>query len=193
MAQASMKSAAGAMAPKKRSNAFLYFMIAVPIALMIIPTIVVLSVALLPTGVAFLVERGKGYYAGVTVGSLNLAGAAPFLTDLWFEGHTVDLAIDVITNIWAYLIIYLAALFGWAVYATMPTIIGSFMTMTAGRRIESLRSTQKDLVQKWGPDVESVYEPEHKDKGAAAPPKPAMSALGPKEPAPAMPTAESET
>ena len=50
----------------------------------------------------------------------------------------------------------------------MPTIIGSFLTMTAGRRIESMRANQKELVAKWGPDVESVYEPEHKDKGAHA-------------------------
>jgi hypothetical protein len=192
MAKSPMRPAMTAtMAPKKRSNAFLYFMIAVPVSLMIIPTIVVLSVALLPTGVAFVIERGKGYYAGVTVGSFNLAGAAPFLTDLWFGGHTVDMAVDVITNIWAYLVIYLAALFGWAVYATMPSIIGSFVTMTAGRRIESLRATQKELVQKWGPDVESVYEPAQKGQGSSSA-KP-VSALGPKEAPPVMPTAESET
>lgn len=167
MARAPVK-AAGGVAQKKRSNAFLYFMIAVPIALTIIPTVVVLSVALLPTGVAFLIERGKGWYAGVTVGGFNLAGAAPYLTDLWFKDHSVDGAIAIITNVWAYLLIYLAAMFGWAVYTTMPSIIGSFMTMTAGRRIESMRANQKELVAKWGPDVESVYEPERRDGAAAA-------------------------
>jgi hypothetical protein len=169
MARSPTQAAMAGAQPKKRSNAFLFFMIAVPVALIIIPTVVVLSVALLPTGVAFLIERGKGYYAAATVGAFNLAGAAPFLTDLWFGGHMVDMALDIITNIWAYLIIYLAALFGWAVYATMPSIIGSFMTMTAGRRIESLRATQKDLSQKWGPDVGSVYEPDVKEKEVEKP------------------------
>jgi hypothetical protein len=149
---------------KARSNAFLYVLIAAAVSFAIIPTIVVLSVALLPTAVAFLVERGKGWYCGVTVGSLNLAGAAPYLTDLWLTNHTVDGAIAIITNIWAYLVIYGAAGFGWAIYSTMPAVVGAFITMTAGRRIAVLREQQRELVQKWGPDVESVYEPEKKDK-----------------------------
>lgn len=147
-----------------KSNAFLYVLIAAGVSFAIIPTIVVLSVALLPTGVAFLVERGKGWHCGVTVGSLNLAGAAPYLTDLWIHNHTVDGAIDVITNVWAYMVIYSAAGFGWAIYSTMPALLGSFMAMGAGRRIAALRDQQKELVQKWGPEVESVYEPEKKDK-----------------------------
>jgi len=164
MAKAPSKSPAPAPVQpgKARSNAFLYVLIAAGVSFAIIPTIVVLSIALLPTAVAFLVERGKGWYGGVTVGALNLAGAAPYLTDLWTENHTVDGAIDIITNVWAYLVIYSAAMFGWAVYSTMPAVVGSFMAMTAGRRIAALRDQQKELVLKWGPDVESVYEPEQK-------------------------------
>lgn len=156
------------MQGKAKSNAFLYVLIAAGVSFAIIPTIVVLSIALLPTGVAFLIERGKGWYCAVTVGSLNLAGASPYLTELWVKNHTVDGAISIITNIWAYLIIYSAAAFGWAIYSTMPALIGSFMAMGAGRRIAALRDQQKELVQKWGPDVESSYEPDKKDAGSTA-------------------------
>lgn len=144
---------------QKRSTFFLYTLIAVPIGLMIVPTMIVLGVALVPTGVAFLLERRKGLYGGLTVGAMNLAGAAPFLADLWFGGHTVENAIGIITNVFAWMSFYGAALFGWAIYSTTPSVIGTFMAMTAGRRITTLREQQKDLVQKWGPDVESVYEP----------------------------------
>lgn len=154
---------------KKRSTFFLYAVIAIPIALMIIPTMIVLSVALVPTGVAFLLERRKGFYGGLTVGAMNLAGAAPFLADLWFGGHTIQIAVGIITNVFAWMSFYGAALFGWAIYSTTPSVISAFMAMTADRRITTLREQQKDLVQKWGPDVESVYEPEKKpDDGAAA-------------------------
>lgn len=166
MAKVPLKSASTAPSGSARSNAFLYVLLAAGISFAIIPTIVVLSVALLPSGVAFLVERGKGWYGGVTVGSLNMAGAAPYLVDLWTKNHTVDGAIDVITNVWAYLIIYGSAGFGWAIYTTMPAVVGSFMAMTAGRRITALRDQQKELVLKWGPDVESVYEPEKKAQAA---------------------------
>ncbi len=165
----SSKGRLSAASGKSRSNAFLYVLIAAAVAFAIIPTIVVLSVALLPTGVAFLVERGKGWFCAVTVGALNLAGASPYLTDLWIKNHTVDGAIAIITNIWAYLVIYGAAGFGWAIYSTMPALVGSFMAMGAGRRIATLRDQQRDLVQKWGPDVESNYEPDKKEKTVAAP------------------------
>lgn len=147
---------------KKRSTFFLYAVIAIPIALMIIPTMIVLSVALVPTLVAFLLERRKGFYGGLTVGAMNLAGAAPFLADLWFGGHTFQIAVGIITNVFAWMSFYGAALFGWAIYSTTPSVISAFMAMTADRRIASLREQQKDLVQKWGPDVESIYEPEKK-------------------------------
>ncbi|MDX2145312.1 MAG: hypothetical protein SFV19_18310 [Rhodospirillaceae bacterium] len=165
-------SVSGATA-KGRSNAFLYVLIAAMVSFAIIPTIVVLSVMMLPTAVAFLIERGKGYYAVVTIGSLNLAGTSPYLVELWFKDHTVDGAMDVITNIWAYLIVYSAAGFGWAVYSTMPAVVASFMAMGAGRRIAALREQQKDLVQKWGPDVESVYEGDKPLAGQPAAAKPA--------------------
>jgi len=147
---------------KKRSNFFLYALIAVPIGLMIVPTMVVLGVALVPTGVAFLLERKKGYYGGLTVGAMNLAGTAPFLADLWFDGHNMQAALGIITNVFAWMSFYGAALFGWAIYSTTPSVVGTFMAMTAGRRITTMRELQKELVQKWGPDVESVYEPEKK-------------------------------
>ena len=143
-----------------RSRIFLYLIIAIPIGLLMIPTVIVLAVALVPTLVAFIVERGKGYYGGMTVGALNISGTAPYLADLWFKGHTVPAAVGIITNVFAWMMFYGAALFGWAIYSTTPSLVSTFMTMTAGRRITGLRETQRELVQKWGPDVESVYEPE---------------------------------
>lgn len=151
-----------------KSRFFLYTLIAIPIALMIIPTVIVLAVAMIPTGVAFLVERGKGYYGGLTVGCMNLAGASPYLFDLWFKGHNVPAATAIITNVFAWMMFYGAAMFGWAIYSTTPSLVSTFMTMTSGRRITALRAQQRDLVQKWGPDVESVYEPEGGKPAAAA-------------------------
>jgi hypothetical protein len=144
----------------KKGNIFLYLVIAVPLGLMIVPTMIVLAVALIPTGVAFLMERSKGLYGGITVGVMNLAGTLPYLADLWFSGHTIDGALDIITNVFAWMVFYGAAMFGWAIYSTTPSVVSTFMAMTAGHRITALRSSQRDLVQKWGPDVESIYEPE---------------------------------
>jgi hypothetical protein len=139
----------------KKGNIFLYLVIAVPLGLMVVPTMIVLAVALIPTGAAFLMERSKGYYGGITVGAMNLAGTMPYLADLWFGGHTIGGALDIITNVFAWMVFYGAAIFGWAIYSTTPSVVTTFNAMTAGRRIESFRNSQRELVQKWGPDVES--------------------------------------
>ncbi len=94
-----------------KSRVFLYMMLAIPIGLMIVPTMIVLMFALLPSGVAFVMERGKGVYGGVCVGAMNLAGASPYLVDLWFEDHTVEAAFAVLTDVFAILIIYGCAAF----------------------------------------------------------------------------------
>ncbi len=155
--------------PINKSRVFLYLMLAIPIALMIIPTVIVLMFALLPTGVAFLMERGKGWYAGVCVGAMNLAGAAPTLVDLWFTGHTIDAAFSALTDVFALLVIYGSAAVGWVIYSTTPNLVSAYMAMTAGRRITALKAQQKELVLKWGPDVESVYEPEEQERPAQQP------------------------
>jgi hypothetical protein len=155
---------------------------------MIIPTVIVLAVALVPTGVAFIMERGKGYYGGITVGAMNLAGTSPYLADLWTQGHTVAVAVGIITNVFAWLMFYGAALFGWAIYSTTPAAVSAFMTMTAGNRITNMRTQQRELVQKWGPDVESVYEPEGAKAAEAAQAAMANAEPGAKRPPGGMAT-----
>ena len=145
-----------------KSRIFLYFMLAIPIALMIIPTVIVLLFALLPTAVAFVMKRGKGWYGGACVGALNLAGAAPALVELWFTSHTIEAAFGILSDVFSLLIIYGSAGIGWVVYTTTPSIVSAFMAMTSGRRITALKTQQKELSLKWGPDVESIYEPEEK-------------------------------
>ena len=147
----------------KRRNIFLYLVIAVSLGLMIIPTVIVLAVACIPTGVAFIMHRGKGYLGVITIGAMNMAGATPYLFDLWFGEHTVDGAIDIITNVFAWLVFYGTAMFGWALYSVTPSVVSTFMTMTAGHRISMLREQQSGLVEKWGSDVESVYEPDQSE------------------------------
>jgi hypothetical protein len=159
---------------KKKSNVALYTLLGVAIGAMIVPTVIVLSVALVPTAVAFIMERKNGYYGGLTVGAMNLAGTAPYLTDLWFHDHSIAAATHIVTSVLAWAVFYASAAVGWAIYAVTPNIVSSFIAMTAGRQITSLRAKERELVQIWGPDVEASYEPANQAALAngAAPPGP---------------------
>ena len=69
-------------APKKRGP-WLYVSLAMPLALVLLPSTIVLMVAMVPTLVARIVDPAPGRQLTVTVGSLNFAGSLWFMHDLW--------------------------------------------------------------------------------------------------------------
>ncbi|GEO81401.1 hypothetical protein [Pararhodospirillum oryzae] len=129
-----------------------------PLVLVSIPTVVLLGVAMLPTGVAFIVDRSLARMGWLCVGGINLAGTIPFLAQLWTEGHTVPHAVSLITDVFTIMVIYGAAALGWLLYMSVPQILGGFMAMTASRRIVALKAEQEKLVEDWGAEVKEGAE-----------------------------------
>ncbi|WP_142848802.1 acyl-CoA synthetase [Telmatospirillum sp. J64-1] len=123
---------------------------AVPFSL---PTILLLFVGLLPTLVAALVDRGPNRYAWLCVGGLNLSGVAPFLFGLWFSGHSMSAALDILFDVFPLIVMYGSAAIGWLLYRAMPPVVGALLALRAQRRVTVLRNEQRRLVEAWGEDV----------------------------------------
>lgn len=130
----------------------------VPLVILFLPTVVVLLFAMLPTGVAFVVERGKHRYGFICVGGLNFAGVSPYLLNMWFERHDITMALDILSDVFALMLIYGAAAFGWLLYTATPSLVGSFLSLTSSRRIAALKAQQKKLIEEWGPEVMQADE-----------------------------------
>ncbi|CCG08500.1 hypothetical protein [Pararhodospirillum photometricum] len=124
-----------------------------PLVLISIPTVVLLAVAMLPTGVAWIVDRSIARLSWLAVGGVNLAGTVPFIAELWTTGHTIPRALEIITDVFAIMVIYGAAGIGWLLYSSIPQLLGTFMALTANRRIEALKAQQVKLIEDWGPEV----------------------------------------
>lgn len=122
-----------------------------------LPTALMLSIALLPTICAFLVDRNQGRYAAISVGALNLAGTWPFLLKLWTTDHSVVNAMKIVVDPFAWLIIYCAAAAGWLLYFSFPSCVSVCMSVFAGHRGAQLRQQQKNLIEEWGPEVASHH------------------------------------
>ncbi|KAA5607641.1 hypothetical protein F1188_02475 [Roseospira marina] len=118
-----------------------------------LPTVLVLVVAMLPTGAALVVDRSASRSGWLCVGGLNFAALAPSLFELWFENNTLEFATGIISNVFTLMLIYGAAAVGWIIYMTMPQVIASVMDMTSSHRIERLKAHQQDLAEEWGPEV----------------------------------------
>ena len=118
-----------------------------------LPSLILLAVGLLPTGVAFIIDRSKHKSGTFCVGGMNLSGVLPFIIKLWADNHTVAAAIDIISDIFSLLIMYAAAGFGWMMFLAIPPVISSFLSVVSQTRLKVLRANQDKIVDEWGPEV----------------------------------------
>lgn len=139
--------------PRKKGVPLTFWVVAVPLVLITLPTWIFLFFAMLPTLVAFIVERGKYRFAWLTVGGINIAGAAPFLLKMWFGQHSIEAAARMLTDVYALIVILGSAAFGWALYLSLPPVVGTLLQLSSQRRIQVLQTTQRRLVEEWGRDI----------------------------------------
>lgn len=118
-----------------------------------LPTVVLLFLGLLPAMVAFIVDDNPRKYATKCVFVTNFAGAWFFLLRLWTGDHSLAEAMAILTDVYAWLLMYSAAALGWLCYLWFPSIAALFMEMTAERRIAGLKLKQKKLIEAWGEGV----------------------------------------
>lgn len=131
----------------------LYAGFAVGLAIVSLSSMVLLFFAMLPTIVAFIVDRSPQRYATFCVGGMNFCGTFPSLMDLWGGAHTVNASFDILTDVFALIVIYGAAAFGWMVYMGVPPVVGAMLTVFAQRRIQGLKSVQRQLIAEWGEEL----------------------------------------
>ena len=138
------------------------------LALVSMASVVLVLFGLLPTFVAFLIDRSAYRFAFLSVFSMNFAGLFPYLLDLWMGSNSLSVAIDSLTDVFALFTIYGSAAVGWILFAITPPIVTTGMTFIAQRRVSILRAKQKKLIEEWGDSVtkeETVGEGEGSSGG----------------------------
>ncbi len=118
-----------------------------------LPTVILLTFGLLPTAVAFLIDRSYQHSATFSVGSLNIAGIFPYLLELWMDYNTMDYVLHKMSDVFAIAVMYSGAAFGWALFSSLPPVVGSFYAVVNKQQIASLKAKQKKLLEQWGDDV----------------------------------------
>lgn len=158
-----------------------------------LPTVVLIFFGLMPSIVALVIDRTEGRYATFCVLGMNFSGLFPFLTDVWFQVHTTDMAIRTMTNVFNLLIIYGSAGFGWVLYMALPPVITTFLSAMSQRRVAELREKQAQIIEEWGESVTTILDSEEGEdpsvpEATAMPELPDAPAALPPPPQPAPPT-----
>ena len=129
------------------------------------PTILLLAVGLLPTGIAYILDKSDEKYQVLCIGSLNVCGVFPYLLEIWFENHSLNVALHTISNFLSLTLIFVSAGIGLALFRYVPPVISSLLKIIAKRRLLHLRSVQRNLVEQWGILGDEIKkEPSTKDK-----------------------------
>lgn len=124
-----------------------------PVVAVLLPSCIVLAVNMVPTFIAYVVDKSHEKYLAVTVGLLNACGTVPALAMLWLQGQSYDAALDVSSNPIHWLMAYGAAAIGWVVYLGLPPVLGHYYGITSQARLLNHRRKQEVLVEAWGEEV----------------------------------------
>ena len=114
------------------------------------PTVLLLAVGLLPTGIAYFFDKSDEKYPVLCIGSLNLCGVFPYILEIWFEDHSLNVALHTISDFLSLTLMYLSAGIGLALFQYVPPVISSLLKLIAKRRLLHLRNIQRNLVEQWG-------------------------------------------
>lgn len=124
--------------------------LALPVAIVMLPTAIVLAAAMVPTMVAWVVDPKGRRYLAITVGTLNFAGSLFFLTILWTDVNDIAHALGVLRNIYGWLIAYGAAAVGYGVHFMMPAMTEGIVRFRAETRLGRLDKQMREMVEEWG-------------------------------------------
>lgn len=131
----------------------LVFILALPVALLLLPSTIVLLASLLPTLVAFTIDDGKKRHLTVTVLSFNLAGSCYFLRQLWKMGQDIQHIAPALSNEMGWFCALGGAALGWMIFLIVPGIWAQISKAQSSYLLFGLRREQKKLVDLWGDSV----------------------------------------
>ena len=157
-----------APAPRKKGHIVL-LLLAMPVALLLLPSTLVLIPAMAPTLVARIVDPLPGRHLTITVGCLNFAGSLWFMHELWGDGQTFSAVMPTLGSMMGWLSALMGAALGWAIHSTMPVIARQIATTKSNLRLGRVRKAQEELVKIWGDPVRgAVQSPAAKTAASAA-------------------------
>lgn len=163
--------------PRKKATIVLWVSVSmVGLLIFALPTVFLVFFGMLPTFVAYIIDRTKEKYATFCVASMNFCGLFPYLMDLWLESHTILAATNIMADVFALFIIYGAAALGWVIFTSVPPVVSSFLSVLAQQRVNALRAQQRKLIEEWGEAVAHQASPASISAATSATPVPAKPA-----------------
>ncbi|HUY69124.1 MAG TPA: hypothetical protein VMV79_07470 [Alphaproteobacteria bacterium] len=118
----------------------------------ILPSLILLA-GMFPTVVALFTDTDRRYSSVIAVGSMNAAGIAPFLIELWQKGQTMENALLILQTPKTWVVMLGAAALGQLMVFAVPQAIAIAAIARAETRLRVLHGNLERLKISWGADV----------------------------------------
>lgn len=128
--------------------------IVVAASIVFFSTTIILAIGMMPTIAAAIVDKSKSKSKTLTVAAMNLAGCIPFILELWNEGHTIAVALQISMQAKNMIVMYLTAASGYVISYAVTGIVSSILLQKAKLRVTAIEKKQAALVDRWGQKVD---------------------------------------
>ena len=138
-----------------RGPVLFWLVAAMPVALILWPSLLLATPLMLPTLLSFVVEWRRAKHMTQSVGSLNAVGTLPTLVQLWEGGHTAHQSVILLSDPINWAIAVAAAGFGYLVHMSTEWVVGAYYRISVADRMRRISGKQRELMELWGPEVET--------------------------------------
>ncbi len=139
-----------------KSFSFLFF--AIIAAIIFTPTTLILLVGMLPTLVAYIVDRSAEKNKTFTIGAMNFAGCFPYLLGLWTGENILLTSMNYLENPETIIVIYSIAAIGYLINWTVTLGVATLLRKRSSLHIERIEREKEKLRERWGEKVNGKYE-----------------------------------
>jgi hypothetical protein len=140
-------------AGKNKIGTVLAWVIAPPMVIIAHATLTVILIGMIPTFVAFLIDRHPMKYTTRTVGYMNFCGVLPYTLELWGGVNDFQAALKIVADPLGWLVMLSSAAAGWAIVYSVPPVVAAYLSVTSEIKEKTFKGRQKELVEEWGTSV----------------------------------------
>lgn len=143
---------------KKKSNNLslknlLFTLVGAAIVIVFLPTSALLAVGMLPTLVAYIVDRQPGKNKTFTIGVMNFSGCFPYVLQIWLNSNSLDLSFSFLMQPKTYVVMYGAAAIGYIIDWSVTHIVSAILIQRSEKRLSKIQKEKEALEIRWGTEV----------------------------------------
>lgn len=135
---------------------WLFVLVGIAVLIVFLPTTALLIVGMIPTMVAFVVDRQPGRNKTFTIGVMNFAGCFSYVLDIWLHANSINYSLFLLTQPKTYVVMYAAAAIGYVIDWGITLIVSAILVQRSEMRLKKIEKEKEALAQRWGKDVDGL-------------------------------------